>query len=73
MSFILVFISTAIADVVWARYTLAVTAKSPLRAACWSALIILLGSFTVTQYVHDWRMVFPAAAGAFIGTWLAVK
>ena len=73
MMYALVFLSTAVADVVWARYTLAVTAKATWQAATWSALIIVLGGFNVTQYVHDWRNIIPAAAGAFAGTWLAVR
>jgi hypothetical protein len=73
MIYILVFISTFVADIVWARYIAAAAEKRPLHAAFWSAAIIGLGAFNVTQYAHDWTTVFPALIGAFLGTYVACR
>jgi hypothetical protein len=50
-----------------------VTARvSPMEAATWAAMVIVLGAFIVVSYVHDKRLIIPAAIGAFIGTYFAV-
>jgi predicted small integral membrane protein len=73
MTYLLVFCSTFIADIVWARYIVAATERHTLRAAFWSAAIIALGGFNVTQYALNWHTVFPAIVGAFAGTWFALR
>lgn len=70
---ILVFGATLLADVAWANYTIGVADRRPFLASAWSAIIILLGAVTVLVYTKDPLMVFPAAAGAFAGTWIAVR
>jgi hypothetical protein len=52
-------------DVVWARYTLALTNDRPVRAGKYAALVIALSGFAAINYVNDPWMLFPAAAGAF--------
>ncbi len=70
--YLLVFLSTLLADVAWTRYTLAVTERRALLAAIWSAAIVLFGAFNIVTYVHDSWAIVPAAIGAFAGTWWAV-
>lgn len=70
---ILVFLATATADVFWTKYMLEVAEKRAAWAALWSAGIIGLGAFTVVSYTHDARMLVPAMAGAFVGTFLTVR
>lgn len=73
MTFILVFLATAIADVFWTRYMRTVTAKKALAAALWSAGIIGLSAFTVVSYTSNHWLLVPAMAGAFVGTFFTVK
>lgn len=70
---LVVFMCTVIADIAWTRYTLAVTQRRPHVAAAWSAAIILIGAVTVIAYTDNPLYVLPAAAGAYVGTWLAVR
>lgn len=72
MIYLLVFVSTFSADLVWAKYITAAADKRAFHAALWSAAIIALGGFNVMQYAMNWRTVFPAIAGAFLGTWFAL-
>mgnify|MGYP000163770138 CR=1 FL=1 len=70
---IAVFLSVALADVAWTRYNMAVTRGAPLPAATWSVVILLLGAISFFGYVEDRWMVVPAALGAFVGTYVAMK
>ena len=54
-------------------YNRAVTANKALSAATYSSGIILAGGITVISYTENHWMILPAAAGAFIGTFFAVK
>jgi hypothetical protein len=67
-----VFAATFVADFAWARYTASVGLGNRQTAAVWSAVIVLLGAVTVLGYAHDWKMVFPAALGAYAGTLTAL-
>jgi hypothetical protein len=67
-----VFVALCVLDFVWARYNVATTSKQPVKAGVYSVLIILLGAFSVISYTDDHRMLLPAAAGAFVGTYFAV-
>lgn len=67
---IAVFVAMTLVDAVWALYTRAIAQSRRSAAATYAALIIVLGGFTTTSYVHDLTLLIPAAAGAFAGTWL---
>jgi len=43
------------------------------RASGWSAVIILLSACTVVAYTTNRWMVVPAALGAYVGTFVAVR
>lgn len=73
MSYILVAIAVAAADVCWTLYFIETTAKHAVRAAAWSSMIVILSGFTVIQYTHDPKMLAAAAVGAFVGTWATVR
>ncbi len=73
MTYLLVFLSTFFADIVWARYIAAAAEKKAIHASAWSAAIVALSAFNITQYAHDWHAVFPAVIGAFFGTWVALR
>lgn len=65
---ILVLLATASADFFWTMYITHATENKKWRASIYSSCIILVSSFTVVEYVHDRRLVVPAAIGAFVGT-----
>jgi hypothetical protein len=50
-----------------------VGAKRAAPAAVWGSLTLLFGAFNVVSYTHDHWAVVPAVAGAFVGTYVAVK
>ncbi len=60
-------------DVSWTRYTQAVNAKAPHRAAWWSVAIFLTGAANVVAYTTDRWLLIPACIGAFAGTFYAVR
>lgn len=65
---------TALADLVWVRWHAAVAARRPHAAACWSVAIFALGSaFTLTVVEKDLVAYLAALAGAYCGTYWALK
>jgi hypothetical protein len=73
MTYLLVFVSTFFADLVWARYIAAAAEKRAHAASGWSAAIIALSAFNIVQYSLNWKTVFPALVGAYLGTWFALR
>lgn len=73
MRYLLVFLATTFVDVAWTKYTLAVAAKHAVRASLWSTIIVAVGAFSVLSYTQDNLALIPAAAGAFVGTFWAVR
>lgn len=72
MEFIFVVIAMAVTDVIWAQYIAKVGDNKALSAGIWSALIILVGGSVTFAYVHDRKLIFAAALGAFLGTFVSV-
>lgn len=70
---LLVFGLVAVGDICWARYTAHAADRNRVRASLWATAIYLVGSMTVIQYTGDHRLIVPAIAGAFVGTWLGVR
>lgn len=73
MTFFLVMAAVALADVFWTLYFIATEQRKAAAAAAWSASIVLLSAYTVTEYVHDRKLVIAAVLGAFIGTYATVR
>jgi hypothetical protein len=73
MKWIGVFLAMAALDYVWAKYTHAVTDRYINRASTYATLIILCNGFVVIEYVKDYWLLIPTAAGAYVGTWIAIK
>lgn len=70
---ITVFFALLLLDLVWAKYTIAVTDKAALRAGVLSSAIIILSGTAAIGYVNNHWMLIPAMAGAFCGTYIGVK
>jgi hypothetical protein len=68
-----VFAAVFVADLAWARYTVSVAAGRRQPAAAWSAAIVVLGAVSLIGYAHNPLLVLPAAAGAYLGTWVAMR
>ena len=60
-------------DMVWAVCVSAVSQRQAVRAAICSGLLTWLGSCVVRLYVGDPRLIWPAVAGAVIGTFAVVR
>jgi hypothetical protein len=69
----LAFGSVALLDYVWAKYTYAMTSHKPVLAGAYASAIFGLGGAAVLTYASNPWMLVPAVAGAFVGTWVAVK
>ena len=68
-----VFMSVAALDFVWAHYTKCINSGRAIGAGVYAAIIIVLGGTAVIGYTSDPWMLLPAGAGAFVGTYAAVK
>jgi hypothetical protein len=69
----LAFLSVAALDFVWAKYTYAMTGRRPIAAGLYASAIFGLGGVAVLTYATNPWMLLPAVAGAFVGTYIAVR
>lgn len=60
-------------DIVWAMYIIYVDEKRALMASIMAVIIYLAGSYTTIKFVENKEFIAPALAGAFIGTFIAVR
>lgn len=60
-------------DLVWARYTAAITAHRHILAGTYASAIIALSGYAAINYVNDPWMLLPAMVGAFCGTVVGIK
>jgi hypothetical protein len=70
---LLVFAAMFSLDLIWARYTYALTKRQPLGSSISAVGIVFANSVVTLGYVSDPWMILPAALGAFTGTWVAVR
>ncbi|WP_394807909.1 hypothetical protein [Nitrosomonas sp.] len=68
VTFLLIMVAMALADVCWTLYFIDVEERKAHPAAFWSAMIILVTAFTVTNYVENQIYIVAAFIGAYIGT-----
>jgi hypothetical protein len=73
MSYIFVFFATMLADWFWAQWGRAIVMKQAPTAAFHSVMIILCGGFTIVEYTSNHWLLIPAALGAALGTYVAVR
>jgi uncharacterized membrane protein YfcA len=73
MTYLAAFVAMLAYDYVWAKYAMA-TADRRIGMACGTAAMMpLFICFFSRSYVEDWKTAVPAALGAAIGTWIAMK
>lgn len=73
VKFLLIMIAMALADVCWTLYFIDVEERKAHAAALWSAMIILVTAFTVTNYVENEIYITAAFIGAYLGTFITIK
>ena len=69
----LTFCAMVILDIVWAYYTSSVAAKKPALAGLFASTIMFCTAAVTVSYVQDPRLLPVVMAGAFVGTYLAVR
>ena len=69
----IIFLAVTALDFVWARYTRYVNDAKGIHAGIAAVIIMVLGGTAVIGYTSDPWMLLPAGAGAFVGTYAAVK
>ena len=67
-----IFFAMFFLDVAFGFYIIETAARHVLLASLWAAGLQLCNAVLIVSYAKDWRTVFPATAGAFIGTWVAI-
>lgn len=73
VTFLLIMAAMALADVCWTLYFIDVEERRAHPAAFWSAMIILVTAFTVTNYVENKIYIAAAFMGAYLGTYVTIK
>ncbi len=66
-------VAMALADVCWTLYFIDVEERRAHAAAFWSAMIILVTAFTVTNYVENKIYIVAAFLGAYVGTYVTIQ
>ncbi|UJP05704.1 MAG: hypothetical protein LZF61_01645 [Nitrosomonas sp.] len=73
VTFFLIMAAMALADVCWTLYFIDVEERRAHAAAFWSAMIILVTAFTVTNYVENKIYIAAAFLGAYVGTYVTIE
>jgi len=69
----LVFFAYFVIDVMYALYVIAVGKKRAFSAAVMTSAICVINALGVMTYSRNSMYILPLAAGAFLGTYAAVK
>jgi len=64
---------TLIVDIFWANYNMTSADKKPLKAAFWSTMIVVGGTFSTQIWLGNKWVLVNSAIGAFLGTYWAVR
>jgi hypothetical protein len=70
---VVVFVLTFVVDVCWANYNMTSADKLPAKAALWSMMIVLTGTFSTQLWLANHWVLIDSAAGAFVGTYITVN
>jgi len=70
---LLVFVVYVFFDVLYALYVLCVSRKQAFAASAISSVLYSLGAYGTMSYLHNPWYLIPLAAGAFLGTYIAVR
>jgi len=73
LTFIMVIIMMAIADICWTLYFIKIEERKSIQAGIWGSMIYLFSAITVTKYMENQSYIIAAIIGAFLGTYLTVE
>ena len=73
MTWLGIFLATALIDVLWTRTVKATSQQKPIPAASWGTALYVASSLVTLSVVSDPLLLIPGAGGAFVGTYLAVR
>lgn len=73
LKYLAIFATMLAYDFVWAKYTVATAQQKAVLASTWAAAMPFFIAFFSRAYVEDWKSAIPAAAGAFLGTYLSLR
>ncbi len=68
-----VFVVYVFFDILYALYVICVSRRQAIAASAISSVLYSLGAYGVMNYLHNMLYLIPLAAGAFIGTYIAVQ
>src|SRR5688500_18957205 len=73
VTFLLIVVAMAVADVCWTLYFINLAERKPHAASFWSAMIVLAHAIAVTTYVDNHSYISAAFIGAYLGTFGTIK
>ena len=73
ITFITVFLSSLILDILWAFCIRRISTGKAFQAASFSFFITFVSGFITLEFVGNRWYLIPAAIGAFVGNYLTVK
>ena len=68
-----VFAAMAVADYLWAKYAYAISRRRAHTASRYAVALLLASVLLTLALQESWAYLLPGAAGAYIGTYLAVR
>jgi len=69
---LLVFVCAVVLDALWALYIRRSAQGQALQASTYATVLLGLGAFNTLSFLDNRWMLIPAAAGAFLGTYVTV-
>lgn len=70
---LLVLLATALIDILWTRCVAATADRKALPAASWGTALYVVSYLVTLSVVSEPLLLIPGAAGAFVGTYWAVR
>lgn len=68
-----VFVGVIVLDYVYAEYTKAAADRNAIVSSNMAMFLIVITGFVTSCYVINQWLLIPAAAGAWVGTYLSIK
>jgi uncharacterized membrane protein YfcA len=72
LEYVVTFFSLFFTDIFYVYYLKSVQEGKALKASCWSVVIFLIACVALINYTTDHWLLLPAAAGAFLGTYVGM-
>ncbi|WP_293006703.1 hypothetical protein [Nitrosomonas sp.] len=73
VTFFLIMVAMTVSDICFTLYFIDVEERRAHGAAFWSAMIILVTAFAVTNYVENKIYIVAAFIGAYVGTYVTIE